>query len=37
MFIILIFYCINVLCNGWSGSRFLSVEGGGGGFIRKVK
>lgn len=23
------FHCINVPCNGWSGSRSLSVEGGG--------
>lgn len=31
------FHCINVPCNGWSGSRSLSVEGGGGGSTRKVK
>lgn len=25
-----IFHCINVPCNGWCGSRSLSVGGGGG-------
>lgn len=30
------FHCINVPCNGWSGSRSSSVEGGvGGGFHKK--